>query len=205
MQKGKLDNIRILESTTVDLMTTIHYPEIPIGYGYPDSSQGLIWYWEYFGNRVVWGHWGGFDGATTAMFYDELEKSGVIVLANIRALQGVSRIVSYLFDYAASITTGVTKRDENMVDVFTLRQNYPNPFNSSTTIEYDLPKAGHIRLVIYDLLGRQIRTLIDTQQPPGHFRTTWNGSDQFNHPVSTGMYFCRMEAGEFGKVIKLLL
>jgi len=207
MQKGKLGNIKILDSSTVELMTTIHYPEILLS-PFPDSSQGLIWYWDYFGERRAWGHDGGIDGATTKMFFYEPEKSGVIVLTNgdpFQAWEGVSKIVSFMFDYAATITVGIAEHDENIPGGFSLRQNYPNPFNPSTKIEYDLPKATHIRLIIYDLLGRQIRTLIDTQQPAGQFQTTWYGTKEFNLPVAAGVYFCRMEAGEFVKVIKLLL
>ena len=88
---------------------------------------------------------------------------------------------------------------------YTLSQNYPNPFNPATTIKYDLPKPGHVRLAIYDLLGRHIRTLVDTKQPAGHFQTSWDGTDERNMPVAAGVYFCRMEAKDFVKVIKLAL
>jgi CubicO group peptidase (beta-lactamase class C family) len=211
MQKGTLENTKILDSSTVALMTTIHYPQIPVGGGYPDSSQGLIWYQETFGNRLVWGHSGGPYGVTTAMYYYMPEKSGVIVLVNSSSNQapytwnGVKKIISALFDYAVTIPTGIIASDEIFLGGFTLRQNYPNPFNLSTTIEYDLPKAGHVRLVIYDLLGRQIRMLIDTKQPAGNFQTSWNGTNEFSLPVATGVYLCRMETGEFVKVTKLLL
>jgi len=98
MQKGTLGDIRILDRSTVELMTTAHYPEIPL----PSwrISQGLIWHQEYFGDRLVWGHTGGLYGVTTAMFYFEPEKSGVIVLTNQEGWDGVSKIVSTLFDYA---------------------------------------------------------------------------------------------------------
>lgn len=88
---------------------------------------------------------------------------------------------------------------------YKLFQNYPNPFNPSTTIEYELPQPNFVRLVIYDLQGRQVKTLVNTQQQAGCFQTVWEGTNDHNLPVAAGMYFCRMEAGEFMKVIKLAL
>jgi len=88
---------------------------------------------------------------------------------------------------------------------YALFQNYPNPFNPTTVIEYELPRPGHVRLAIYDVLGRHIRTLVDTQQPVGHFRTAWDGTDEYNMKMAAGVYFCRLEAGDFVKVIKLAL
>jgi len=97
-----------------------------------------------------------------------------------------------------------TSRDVS-IHKYTLEQNYPNPFNPATSIEYDLPKHGHVRLTIYDVLGRHIRTLVETRQQAGHFQTSWDGKNERNLPVTSGLYFCRMEAGEFVKVIKLAL
>ena len=91
-----------------------------------------------------------------------------------------------------------------LIDYF-LRQNYPNPFNPTTTIEYDLPKASHVRLDISDVLGRRISTLVNEQQKAGQFQTTWDGTDERNAPAAAGVYFCRIVAGDFVKVIKLAL
>jgi len=88
---------------------------------------------------------------------------------------------------------------------YSLHQNYPNPFNPTTTIEYSLSKPGFVRITIYDMLGRHIRTLINTRQTAGHFQTSWNGTDDHNMPVAAGVYFYRMEAGDFIKVAKLAL
>ena len=88
---------------------------------------------------------------------------------------------------------------------YALYHNYPNPFNPTTTIEYDMPKSEYVRLAIYDILGRHIRTLMDTRHQAGHFQTTWDGTDERNMPVAAGVYFCRMEAKDFVKVIKLAL
>jgi len=80
---------------------------------------------------------------------------------------------------------------------FVLEQNYPNPFNASTTIRYHLPAVSHQRsavsLKIYNILGRQVKTLVDEKQPAGNFRVLWDGRDNSGRDVSSGVYFCRLE------------
>jgi len=88
---------------------------------------------------------------------------------------------------------------------YILLDNYPNPFNPTTTIRYNLPELAHIRLTIYDQLGRHVRTLVDAQQAAGHFQTAWNGLDEKGVPAAAGMYFCQMKAHNFTKAIKLAL
>ena len=83
---------------------------------------------------------------------------------------------------------------------FSLAQNYPNPFNPSTTLEYDLPRETHVQLVVYDNLGREIRTLTDEVQPAGYYKVVFDASD-----LASGMYLYRLTAGGFTKVRKLLL
>jgi PKD repeat protein len=90
-------------------------------------------------------------------------------------------------------------------EVFFLDQNYPNPFNPITTIEYDLPTSIPVRLVVYDLLGKHVRTLVDKRQQPGHFKATWDGTDEHGNLMASGIYLCRMEAGNYSKGIKLVL
>ena len=88
---------------------------------------------------------------------------------------------------------------------FALHQNYPNPFNPVTTIRYDVPDNGMVRIIIYDLMGRKIKTLVDGVSTPGRYSITWNGTDDFGKPVSSGMYFYRMKSTAFQSVKKLML
>jgi hypothetical protein len=89
--------------------------------------------------------------------------------------------------------------------VFSLSQNYPNPFNPETRIQYGLPKTGHVRLTIYNLLGQKVRTLVDTQKAPGFYTTSWDGTNDYGNLVASGVYIYRIEAGEFVHGKKLLL
>ncbi|MCF7807314.1 MAG: T9SS type A sorting domain-containing protein [Candidatus Marinimicrobia bacterium] len=88
---------------------------------------------------------------------------------------------------------------------------YPNPFNPNTTITYDLPEDSHVNLTIYDVTGREVVKLLDEEQPSGHYEVGWNGTDALGNPVSTGLYFARLQAGapqpdgvQFSATIKMV-
>ncbi len=76
---------------------------------------------------------------------------------------------------------------------FNLYQNYPNPFNSKTIIRYGVPEAANVTLLVYDLLGRVVRRLVDEVQPAGQKVVTWDGTDDMGKAVASGVYLCRMQ------------
>ncbi|MEA3431055.1 MAG: lamin tail domain-containing protein [candidate division WOR-3 bacterium] len=90
-------------------------------------------------------------------------------------------------------------------DVFSLHQNYPNPFNTATFIKYNLPKEAEVRILIYDLMGREIRALVNEKQNAGYKSVLWDGRDNNGHKVSSGLYIYRMITGEFQKTKKMIL
>lgn len=100
--------------------------------------------------------------------------------------------------------TGTFVIDSHVPDKFTLSQNFPNPFNPSTTIEYDLPRGENVRLKIYDVLGRQVATLVNAYQSPGNYRVEWNGKNGRGDVLASGVYFYSFEAGNFRVVKKML-
>ena len=83
---------------------------------------------------------------------------------------------------------------------FSLAQNYPNPFNPSTVISYQLPQSSYVTLKVYDLLGRKIVTLVEKEQSAGNYKVAFDGSN-----LSSGVYFYRIEAGQFINSKKMLL
>jgi len=87
---------------------------------------------------------------------------------------------------------------------YRLQQNYPNPFNPITTIQYSLPEAGVVNLTIFDIRGHEIMTLLNAQKPPGNYEVQWNGLDQSGNQVSTGVYFARLQTGDYSKTIKMV-
>ncbi len=88
---------------------------------------------------------------------------------------------------------------------FALLQNYPNPFNPVTTIRYDLPQESHVHLVIYDILGKEVKTIVNSKELAGYRSVRWDGLNSYGQEVSTGMYFYRLETSDFSKVQKMVL
>ncbi|MFH2049255.1 MAG: DUF4623 domain-containing protein [bacterium] len=88
---------------------------------------------------------------------------------------------------------------------FALNQNYPNPFNPTTFIKYDLPKEAAVRIVIYDLMGKEVRTLVNEKQNAGYESILWNGRDNQGRMVSSGLYIYQMITDEFQKTRKMVL
>jgi len=93
----------------------------------------------------------------------------------------------------------------SLPDGFELYQNYPNPFNPVTEIRFDLPAAAEVNLAVFNLLGQQVRSLEQTRLPAGHHRAVWDGRDESGRPVSSGIYFYRLEADGFTAKRKMLL
>ncbi len=92
-----------------------------------------------------------------------------------------------------TVAIGTSTEDESTPPTkFALYRNYPNPFNPSTTFRYDIPKTMHVRLAVYDALGRMTAELVDRQVPSGSYRVTWHAEK-----YGSGMYFYRLEAGDF--------
>jgi len=88
---------------------------------------------------------------------------------------------------------------------FRLLQNYPNPFNPTTTIRYELSLKSNVKLSIYNILGQMVKKVVDKNQQAGIYTVTWNSKDDFDRPVSSGIYFCHMQAGDFVKTVKIML
>jgi subtilisin family serine protease len=88
---------------------------------------------------------------------------------------------------------------------YALHQNYPNPFNASTEIRYQIPRNGHVALRVFNTLGQEVQTLVDVQQKAGEYGVVWDGRDSSGHEVASGLYFCRLRVGEFGKTVKMVL
>ncbi len=90
-------------------------------------------------------------------------------------------------------------------DAFSLRQNYPNPFNAGTVIEYRLPGSSHVTLVVFNTRGQRVATLYDGHQHAGDHRVEWNGHDDSDRQVPSGVYFYQIQTGGFTVVKKALL
>ncbi|MCZ7602381.1 MAG: FG-GAP-like repeat-containing protein [Melioribacteraceae bacterium] len=95
--------------------------------------------------------------------------------------------------------------DRSVQNDFTLFQNYPNPFNPTTTISYNLSKAGNVKIVVYDLLGNKVTELVNQYSSPGLYSVLWKGNTSTGETVSSGVYFYSMYFGELKSSKKMFL
>ncbi len=123
----------------------------------------------------------------------------IIVASGLGSGQVGTEIIVDNLAFSAGGATNVSE-EKNLPGAFFLAQNYPNPFNPETVIDYQLPVAGHVSLKVYDLLGREMATLVDTQLLAGRYKTTWNAAG-----AAGGIYFYRIRAGDFVQWKKLVL
>jgi sugar lactone lactonase YvrE len=120
--------------------------------------------------------------------------------------------IAYVADYNIGMheyklkTPSSTNAPKAIPETFTLSQNYPNPFNPSTKFSYSLPNASDVKIVIYDVFGREVKTLVnDINKPAGEYNVTWNGKDNNNRQAVSGVYFYNMQAAGFNKTMKMVL
>lgn len=95
---------------------------------------------------------------------------------------------------------GIKKISSEIPGKFALSQNYPNPFNPVTTIMFDVPEKNNVKLVVYDLLGRQVEVLVNKEVQPGSYTVKFDGSN-----LPSGVFFCKMTAGNYTDVRKMVL
>jgi hypothetical protein len=99
----------------------------------------------------------------------------------------------------SEVATGIAELSPMPIE-YALHQNYPNPFNPSTMIRYQLPKSSLVTLKVFDMLGREVATLVNEQKEAGYYEIQWNAKT-----CASGVYFYMIRAGEYNKTMKLLL
>lgn len=111
-----------------------------------------------------------------------------------------------IYRFKESIITHVQSETAlRPIDHFLLRQNYPNPFNPETTIVYKLTRTDRVQLSIYNLLGQEVRSLVDAAEQAGEFRVIWDGRNDVGQSVSSGVYVARLQVGEATQFTKMVL
>ena len=129
-------------------------------------------------------------------------------IAGVNAETGTSLPPGYVNDFTDYFSiTGLVGIENNnsLPSDFNIYQNYPNPFNPTTTIKYDLPKTCYTTLKIYNLLGQEIKALVNDYKQAGHYSVIWDGLNNEGNLVCTGIYLYKIQAGEYKKTRKLAL
>ncbi len=113
--------------------------------------------------------------------------------------EGQMTNLNITLDYIIGANDNVANKKVNFVNV------YPNPFNPSTTISYNLTARSHVSINVYNTKGQIVKNLCNEERNPGTFQLVWNGKDSNNKKCSSGVYFIRMNAGEYNSVKKVML
>jgi len=115
---------------------------------------------------------------------------------------GTSDTVHYLLQ---STPNGTSADGTGIPIEFKFYQNYPNPFNPVTTIQYELPEKSDVQITIYDLLGKEVKTLVSETQPAGYKSVQWNAANNMGQPVSAGVYLYQIRVGTYVQTNKMIL
>ncbi|KAA3620078.1 MAG: T9SS C-terminal target domain-containing protein [Calditrichaeota bacterium] len=164
------------------------------------SSPGAIV--EIFSDRQDEGEI--FEGSVTADANGDFEWVGMPTRYMITATATDADGNTSAFSEVAAQIINVIEQPK-LPGKFELAQNYPNPFNPVTRIEYAIPQAGHVKIVVYDISGQQIETLVDAIHDAGNYYIEWDVRNQAGLALPSGIYFYKIQAGEFKAVRKLLL
>ena len=132
--------------------------------------------------------------------FDFLEY-GVQIIKNPKISYDIKIVIGEL-DYVQKMSDEIL---ENIPSIFSLSQNYPNPFNPITKLDYNLPLRSKVNISIYNVLGQEIKTLVNEVKEYGYHSTTWNGQDNLGRDMSSGVYFARIISQGFTKTRKMLL
>jgi len=215
-------------STSFDTLLDLHIESSPKAVGhinrdefgdlvvsaYDPGGMGLVY--VYLGGTEMdttpdWGvlgqYWGGLG---TAIATADLNNDGVdeLILGEPFYFFGSNKGRVYIYSGDTAFVSVEDDEEEHILPhQFTLEQNYPNPFNANTVIRYslDVSRSTHTTLKIYNILGKEVRTLVDKRQSRGEYRVNWNGEDNHGKEVASGIYFCQLTVADQKKTKKLLL
>jgi hypothetical protein len=105
----------------------------------------------------------------------------------------------------SDLLTAVDETETQLPQEFILHQNYPNPFNPVTTIKFSVPHTSYLNLKIFDLLGREVKDLLNDEVRPGIHTIQWDGTDNNGQKVTSGIYIYKLSSNNFTSIKKLLL
>jgi endo-1,4-beta-xylanase len=163
--------------------------------GTPDDNQQLQLYQKIF--PILWQH-PGVKGITIWGYVEGLVWQSTTYL--VRADGTARPALLWLANYIQTNPVGVKESFSSLPSNYQLEQNFPNPFNPTTSIRYAIPRTSKVTLQVFDVLGRQVQTLVNTVQAPGQYTATFNAQN-----FASGVYFYQLTAGTFTDIKKLML
>ncbi|HZW38801.1 MAG TPA: T9SS type A sorting domain-containing protein [Ignavibacteriaceae bacterium] len=150
-----------------------------------------------------------FAGTTSGLYFKTYEDSVFTRIANMPGpndmiLDSSNRIIiatnSGIYRSKESINVVSVENEMYLPQSFSLEQNYPNPFNPNTTIKFNLPEQNYVTIKVFDVLGREIKTLMNEEKSSGTYEINFSVED-----LTSGVYFYRIDAGKYSETKKMLL
>ncbi|HSW55344.1 MAG TPA: FlgD immunoglobulin-like domain containing protein [Ignavibacteriaceae bacterium] len=168
--------------------------------GSPVNHSYKIWYFNLrqFGTGETW----------TVKAYDinnDCKKELFFDTYTVKDSMGQTYVKSVNRLFKPNFTVGIDEQKENTTDKFYLYANYPNPFNPSTNIKFILKESVDVGIKVYNILGKEIKPLLEENLPAGEYKIQWNGKDNKGNLLPGGVYFIQMNAGEYRQTIKSIL
>jgi CubicO group peptidase (beta-lactamase class C family) len=146
----------------------------------------------------IWKDGGSPDGYSSFITFLPETKTGVVVLSNSR--NAVDTVGNTVLRILNPITTGIHNLSNKVPESFMLYQNYPNPFNPETNIKFNIKKSGKVKLKVFDILGKELETLVNNELQAGYYKVDFNGAS-----FPSGVYFYSLETESFRDMKKMML
>lgn len=176
---------QIISQSSLDQMLITGPVYINPNYGYLDYGLGIARF--VVGGRKQWGHGGVIRGYQSEVRIDSSARFSISVIINQIPSDPVRFVLALNQAILNSGVIGINKISGSIPKSYNLFQNYPNPFNPSTVIRFQLPVAGAVKLIIFDILGREVSMLVNEELKTGTYKVDFDGSN-----YSSGMYFYRL-------------
>jgi D-alanyl-D-alanine carboxypeptidase len=151
------------------------------------------------GGRTCWGHAGNAFGYSTSYMYYPVDSICMSIMMN-RDINTGPIAIDFMNTVLNNNPIGVTSYTNEVPRKYMLQQNYPNPFNPETKIRFSLPAEGFVKLTVYDVLGKEVKVLVNRELKPGAYETDWNASGN-----PSGIYFYKLESKGFTQTKKMIL
>jgi hypothetical protein len=138
------------------------------------------------------------SGDTAVIWMAQLVARGTSNLNSVTKLKQLADVVQLY--YESNFTIGIKQISTGVPIVYSLKQNYPNPFNSTSKLKFEIANLGNVKIVVYDVMGREVQTLVNERLQPGTYETTFDGSQ-----LSSGVYFYKLISNGFSDTKRMIL
>ncbi|MFC1898370.1 T9SS type A sorting domain-containing protein [Candidatus Cloacimonadota bacterium] len=189
--------ITITLPAPANVIAASNWPNISLSWNAPTESRDIVSYNVYQDNAQITN--------TTETSYEHENVPAGTYIYNVAAVYD-GNWEGELSDDAEVVHENPNGADPNLIPMITtLEGNFPNPFNPTTTIKFGLHEDQQVAIIIYNIKGEKVRTLVNDELNTGYYNMLWNGKDDNNKPASSGIYFYKMKAGDYQETKKMIL